>query len=65
MPRYEVRVRVWDEYTIEITADSEEEAEALAIEHCEELGMSGDGGRDVEEIVELDEPNEDDEEEED
>ena len=46
---YEVVVKVWDEYVIEVEADNREEAEEYAVENCENES-SIDGGRDVEEV---------------
>lgn len=62
MPKYEICVKVWDEYVIEIEASTEEEAQAIGVLLCDTEGNNSDGGRDIVYCFEMKE--EDDEEEE-
>ena len=52
---FEVTVRVWDDYVVEVPAKTKEEAENYIydnINDVESLGRTSDGGRDVESVEE-------------
>lgn len=70
MPKYEIIVKVWDNYFVEIEANNREEAILMAyLTNVEEDGLNTDGGRDIEEMEEVeafdDEEDEEEEEEDD
>ena len=60
MPRFEITVKVWSNYVLEVVADSESEACETALEEAEFRGTPGDSGQDIEDIIALYEEEEDD-----
>lgn len=53
MKRYEVEVKVWDVWTVEVEAENEEKAAEIASDICIERGIATDGGRDIESITRI------------
>lgn len=69
---YTIRVKVWDEYVVEVEAETAEEAVRFVrhnINQVEKLGYNSDGGRDIDEydidICPLDDEEEDEEDDDD
>lgn len=54
MKLFEVRVRVWDDYIVEVDAEDEFEAVQFVqdnINEVEHIGYNSDGGRDVDDVI--------------
>lgn len=61
MPRYQIYVKVWDEYVVGVKASTLKEAEDIAIECCELRGDNLNGGRDMMFYYEMEEEEEEEE----